>query len=103
MDLDFIGTHRPVRRPRQDGRYFRCTDFRKAGTTNQNYDIHFWITEHAGRMTVDDVKVHKLPEKQPDGSCVQVPRYTFDGLKFDVFPGTACGSVPPKVAPRARR
>jgi hypothetical protein len=86
VDLDFIGTHQPVRRLQQDGRYFMCTDFRKAGTTDQYYDIDFWVNEHGGKMTVDDVKVHKVPEKQQDGSFIQVPRYNFDDLKFDVVP-----------------
>jgi hypothetical protein len=86
LNLDFIGTHQPVRRLQQDGRFFMCTDFRKTGTTDQYYDIDFWVTEHAGKMTVDDVKVHKVPQKQEDGSYVQVPRYTFDDLKFDVVP-----------------
>jgi hypothetical protein len=86
VDLDFIGTHQPVRRLQQDGRYFMCTDFRKAGTTDQYYDIDFWVNEHGGKMTVDDVKVHKVPEKQQDGSYMQVPRYNFDDLKFDVVP-----------------
>jgi YHS domain-containing protein len=86
LDLDFIGTHQPVRRLTQDGRYFMCTDFRKAGTTDQYYDIDFWVNEHAGKLTVDDVKVHKVPEKQQDGSYIQVPRYNFDDLKFDVVP-----------------
>jgi hypothetical protein len=86
VDLDFIGTHQPVRRLTQDGRYFMCTDFRKVGTTDQYYDIDFWVNEHAGKMTVDDVKVHKVPEKQQDGNYIQVPRYNFDGLKFDVVP-----------------
>ena len=86
VDLDFIGTHQPVRRLQQDGRYFMCTDFRKAGTTDQYYDIDFWVNEHAGKLTVDDVKVHKVPEKQQDGNYIQVPRYNFDDLKFDVVP-----------------
>ena len=86
LDLDFIGTHQPVRRLQQDGRYFMCTDFRKAGTTDQYYDIDFWVNEHGGKMTVDDVKVHKVPEKQQDGGYIQVPRYNFDDLKFDVVP-----------------
>jgi hypothetical protein len=86
IDLDFIGTHQPVRRLQQDGRYFMCTDFRKVGTTDQYYDIDFWVNEHGGKLTVDDVKVHKIPEKQKDGSYIQVPRYNFDDLKFDVVP-----------------
>ncbi|HEY1724893.1 MAG TPA: hypothetical protein VGF89_05690 [Steroidobacteraceae bacterium] len=86
VDLDFIGTHQPVRRLQADGRYFMCTDFRKAGTTDQYYDIDFWVNQHNGRLTVDDVKVHKVPEKQKDGSYIQVPRYNFDDVKFDVVP-----------------
>jgi hypothetical protein len=30
--------------------------------------------------------VHKVAEKQRDGSYIQVPRYNFDDLKFDVVP-----------------
>jgi YHS domain-containing protein len=28
LELDFVGTHQPVRRLQQDGRFFACTDFR---------------------------------------------------------------------------
>jgi hypothetical protein len=97
VDLDFIGTHQPVRRLQQDGRYFMCTDFRKAGTTDQYYDIDFWVNEHGGKMTVDDVKVHKVPEKQQDGSDIQVPRWSTseqnpDGIVHQVAVDIADGS-----------
>src|ERR1700730_9862760 len=51
LELDFVGTHQPVRRLQQDGRFFACTDFRKAGTTDQFYDIDFWVNEHGGKLT----------------------------------------------------
>jgi hypothetical protein len=34
-------------------------------------------------LEVDNVKVHKVPV-QEDGVWTQVPRYTFDGMDFDV-------------------
>jgi hypothetical protein len=86
LALEFIGSHQPVRRLQQDGRYFMCTDFRKTGTADQFYDVDFWVNEHGGKLTVDDVRVHKVPVKQEDGSWVQVPRYNFDDFKFDVVP-----------------
>ena len=86
LQLDFVGTHQPVRRLEQDGRYFACTDFRKAGTTDQFYDIDFWVNEHGGKLTVDEIRLHKVPVKQEDGTWVQKSRYNFDDLKFDVVP-----------------
>jgi YHS domain-containing protein len=86
VKLEFVGTHQPVRRLTQDGRFFACTDFRKAGTKDQFYDVDFWVDEKNGKMTVDEVRLHKVPEKQADGSYIQVPRYNFDDLKFDVVP-----------------
>jgi hypothetical protein len=35
---------------------------------------------------VDEIRVHKVPVKQEDGTWVQKPRYNFDDLKFDVVP-----------------
>jgi len=75
-----------VRKLQQDGRFFACTDFRKEGTKDQFYDVDFWVNEKNGKMTVDEVRLHKVPEKQADGSYIQVPRYNFDDLKFDVVP-----------------
>jgi hypothetical protein len=86
LKLEFVGTHQPVRRLQQDGRFFACTDFRKEGTKDQFYDVDFWVNEKNGKMTVDEVRLHKVPEKQADGSYIQVPRYNFDDLKFDVVP-----------------
>jgi len=86
LKLEFVGTHQPVRRLQQDGRFFACTDFRKEGTKDQFYDVDFWVNEKNGKMTVDEVRLHKVPEKQADGSYVQVPRYNFDDMKFDVVP-----------------
>ena len=34
-------------------------------------------------LEVDDVKIHKVPV-QEDGIWTQVPRYTFEGMDFDV-------------------
>ncbi len=62
------------------------TGFRKAGTTDQFYDIDFWVNEHGGKLTVDEIRLHKVPVKQEDGTWVQKPRYNFDDLKFDVVP-----------------
>lgn len=86
LKLDFVGTHQPVRRLQQDGRFFACTDFRKEGTKDQFYDVDFWVNEKNGKMTVDEVRLHKVPQKQADGSYVQVPRYNFDDMKFEVVP-----------------
>lgn len=86
LNLQFVGTHQPVRRLQGDGRYFACTDFRKPGTADQFYDVDFWLKEKDGRMLVDQVKLHKVPVKQDDGTYVQIPRYNFDDLKFDVVP-----------------
>jgi YHS domain-containing protein len=86
LELDFVGTHQPVRRLQQDGRFFACTDFRKAGTTDQFYDLDFWVNEHGGKLTVDEIRLHKVPVKQEDGTWVQKSRYNFDDLKFDVVP-----------------
>lgn len=83
--LDFIGTHQPVRKLDGDGRYFACTDFRKEGARDQYYDIDFWIDEKTGKMNVGEIRVHKVPV-QEDGTWIQVPRYSFDNLKFNNVP-----------------
>ena len=36
----------------------------------------------AGKLQVDNVKVHKVPV-QEDGVWTQVPRYTFDGMDIE--------------------
>ena len=83
IPLEFIEMHQPVRRLKSDGHYFACTDFRKAGTKEEYYDIDFWVNQKGGKLEVDDVKIHKVPV-QEDGIWTQVPRYTFEGMDFDV-------------------
>jgi YHS domain-containing protein len=78
LDLKFINAHQPVRQL-DNGEYFACTDFRAAGTTDQIYDVDFWVKEKDGKMVVDQVRVHKVPEKK-NGQWVQVPRYSFKDL-----------------------
>jgi hypothetical protein len=78
LDLAFINAHQPVRKL-DNGEYFACTDFRAAGTKNQIYDIDFWVKEQNGKMVVDQVRVHKVPENK-NGVWVQVPRYSFKDL-----------------------
>jgi YHS domain-containing protein len=74
LSLEFVDTHQPVRQLDNDGHYFACTDFRAAGTKDQIYDLDFWVTDKDGKMTVDQVKVHKVPELK-SGQWIQVPRY----------------------------
>ncbi len=85
LSLEFIGIHQPVRRLKEDGRFFACTDFRRAGTRDQYYDIDFWLDEKSGKVTVGEVRVHKVPTLE-DGNYVQIPRYSFDPKTFEVVP-----------------
>lgn len=85
VDLELVGIHQPVRRLQENGRYFACTDFRRAGSTDEIYDVDFWLEEKEGAVRVQSVRMHKVPVLE-DGSWVQVPRYSFDDLKFDVVP-----------------
>jgi len=39
--------------------------------------------QQAGKLEVKDVKMHKVPV-QEDGIWTQQPRYTFEGVDFDV-------------------
>jgi hypothetical protein len=79
LDLQFIDTHQPIRQLDENGHYFACTDFRVAGTTDQIYDVDFWVNDKDGTMTVEQAKVHKVPE-QKDGKWIQVPRYEWKDL-----------------------
>jgi YHS domain-containing protein len=79
LNLEFVDTHQPVRQLDGDGHYFACTDFRVVGTKDQIYDIDFWITDKNGTMSVDQTKVHKVPE-QKGGHWIQVPRYEWKDL-----------------------
>ncbi len=74
LKLEFVDTHQPIRQLDENGHYFACTDFRVVGTKDQIYDIDFWVTDKDGTMTVEQTKVHKVPELK-DGQWVQVPRY----------------------------
>lgn len=74
LDLEFVDTHQPIRQLDDNGHYFACTDFRAVGTKDQIYDIDFWINDKDGKMTVEQTRVHKVPELK-DGQWVQVPRY----------------------------
>jgi YHS domain-containing protein len=74
LDLEFIDTHQPIRQLDDNGHFFACTDFRVVGTKDQIYDIDFWVNDKDGTMTVEQMKVHKVPELK-DGQYVQVPRY----------------------------
>jgi hypothetical protein len=79
LDLQFIDTHQPIRQLDDNGHFFACTDFRAAGTKDQIYDIDFWISEKDGKMSVDQVKVHKVPELK-NGQWVQIERYSWKDL-----------------------
>ncbi len=85
IDMDFVGIHQPVRKLKQDGRFFSCTDFRRAGSKDEYYDIDFWLDEASGKITVGGVRVHKVPMLE-DGNFIQMPRYSFDAKTFDVVP-----------------
>ena len=62
LQLEFIDTHQPIRQLDDNGHYFACTDFRVVGTKDQIYDIDFWVTDKDGKMSVEQTKVHKVPE-----------------------------------------
>jgi YHS domain-containing protein len=83
LPLDFVEIHQPVRHLKKEGEYFVCTDFRKPGSKDEYYDIDFWVNQKSGKLEVDNVKIHKVPV-QEDGVWTQQPRYTFEGMDFDV-------------------
>lgn len=85
ISLEYVAIHQPVRKLKEDGSYFACSDFRKVGTKDQFYDIDFWINDKSGKMSVKDVRVHKIPVLM-DGSWVQESRYSFSDKDFDVVP-----------------
>jgi YHS domain-containing protein len=85
VPLDFIDVHQPVRRLKADGKFFACTDFRKKGTTDQYYDIDFWIDAKTGKLQVSDVKIHKVPFMM-NGHYIQMSRYHFDKNTYDIIP-----------------
>jgi hypothetical protein len=82
LALEFVEIHQPVRRLKQDGRYFACTDFRRQGSRDEFYDIDFWLDDKSGKVTVGSVRVHKIPQREGD-VVVQIPRYNFDNLDYE--------------------
>ena len=70
---------------KEGGRFFACSDFRKQGSKDEYYDIDFWLDDKSGKISVGEVRVHKVPVLQ-EGNFVQVPRYSFDPKTFDVVP-----------------
>jgi hypothetical protein len=82
IPLEFIEIHQPIRRLKKDGRYFACTDFRKRGTTDEYYDVDFWVDDKDGKLKVGEVRIHKVPV-QEDGLWRQELRYKFDGLETE--------------------
>jgi hypothetical protein len=85
LALRFIDLHQPVRRLKGNGQFFACTDFRKAGTKDQFYDIDFWIGTKSGKMSVTDVKVHKVPVLM-NGHYIQMSRYHYDPKTLEIVP-----------------
>lgn len=85
ITLEFVGLHQPVRRLKENGRFFACSDFRRKGTTDQFYDVDFWLDEKDGVLKVTDARIHKAPVLE-DGSYTQVPRYSFDPQTFEIVP-----------------
>lgn len=82
LALEFVEMHQPVRKLKQGGRFFACTDFRRQGSQDEFYDIDFWLDETDGTVRVGEVRVHKVPQRE-DGGWVQIPRYTFENLVYD--------------------
>jgi len=85
VELEFIGVHQPVRKLKDSGQYFACTDFRKKGSKDEIYDVDFWLDESTGKIKVGTVRVHKVPEMH-DGDIIQVPRYNHDPSKTEFVP-----------------
>jgi YHS domain-containing protein len=79
LQLEFVDTHQPIRQLDDNGHYFACTDFRVVGTKDQIYDVDFWVTDKDGNMSIEQTRVHKVPELK-DGQWVQVPRYEWKDL-----------------------
>jgi hypothetical protein len=83
IPLEFVEMHQPVRYLKKDGHYFACTDFRRKGSKDEYYDVDFWVDEKTGRLNVSDVRIHKVPVNE-DGIWIQVPRYTFEDMDFEI-------------------
>jgi YHS domain-containing protein len=79
LDLQFVDTHQPIRQLDDNGHFFACTDFRAVGSKDQIYDVDFWVSEKDGKLSVEQVKVHKVPELK-NGQWVQVESYSWKDL-----------------------
>jgi hypothetical protein len=79
VPLEFVEIHQPIRRLKKDGRFFACTDFRKAGSKDEYYDVDFWLDDKGGKLEVKEVRIHKVPV-QEDGIWTQKFRYKFDEM-----------------------
>lgn len=76
LKLKFVKIHDPVRKIEGKG-YFACTDFQVAGgSSDQLYDVDFWLNPEEDKLVVTDTKVHKDPV-QEEGKWVKKARYTF--------------------------
>ncbi len=82
VELDFVDIHMPVRKLKEDGRYFACTDFREKDSKEKFYDIDFWLDEKTGEIKVGDVRIHKVPQNI-DGKWIQIPKYDFENFEYD--------------------
>lgn len=85
VEMEFVGIHQPVRRLKEDGRFFACTDFRRVGTKNEYYDVDFWLDDSTGEVKVGKVRLHKVPIER-DGNMIQMERYEFDPKTYEVVP-----------------
>lgn len=85
ISLEFVGVHQPVRKLKDGSGFFACSDFRKHGSKDEYYDIDFWLDEKTGKVKVNSVRVHKVPEVR-DGEIIQVPRYQHDPSKTEIVP-----------------
>ena len=90
MPLEFVEMHQPVRHMKKDGQYFACTDFRKPGSTDEYYDIDFWVDERTASS------------RSPTSRCTRCRcRRTASGRKCRATPSTAWISTSPNE-PSAR-
>ena len=82
VPLEFVEMHQPMRHLKKDGRI-------SPAPTSENPAARTSITtstsgyDKNGKLEVAEVKMHKVPV-QEDGIWTQEPRYTFDGMDFDV-------------------
>ncbi len=71
VKLELVAIHDPVRKFPKKGLYFACADFRPVdGPGDKLYDIDIFLKNEGGKLSVADVKVHKVPVFQ-DGRWVK--------------------------------